>query len=733
MTLANASRRKFLKSAGIAGGGLIVGFSLGGCGPGRPPITPTADAFAADAFLQITSDDVVRFYCPRDEMGQGVTTGLATLIGEELDVAPWRMDIVFAGPHPDYVNPELGIQTTGGSTSISAHYRQLREAGARCRAMLLEAAARDLGVPKNRLATDDGHVIVEGTSHPYGDFAATARMLDVPETASLKRPSAFKYIGRHFPRVDGMSKATGTATFGIDVDIPGMHHAVVRRSPVAGGTLKSVDKTAALAQPGVTDVIEIATGVAVVATEFWQASKGADALRLEWHLPELANLSTADVKADYQAALEKDEGVAGEESGDVKAALAAAETVLEHDYWAPYLAHAPMEPMNAVVRIENGEADVWSGTQGIGIAQGLVARYAGLDRERVRAHSTWLGGGFGRRGTLTHVIEATQVAQATGRPIHLMWTREDDIKHGFFRPASLMRIKAGLDAQGRLVAWQAWRVGGNILPEALANMMPGLLPTAVGDGVIDWMAGLADGAFGGWVVDRTSVEGLYKDYEPESFELHHITRDHGLPLTVWRSVGNSYTAFAKETMIDELAQQSGLDPVAVRLTNTRGNPRLNRVIRAAGERMARMRPASGRHLGFAAHRSLGTDVAQVAEVSVDGTAIHVHRVLCVVDCGRAINPDIVRAQMEGAIMYGLTAALHGNLELVNGEIRESNFHDYPILRMNEAPSVEVVLLESESDPTGAGEPGLPPIAPAVANAVHAATGRRLRSLPLRLG
>ncbi len=733
MTLSIITRRKFLKASGVAGGGLIVGFGLGGCGSSRLPIESEPGSVVLNAFLQITQENAVRFYCPRDEMGQGVTTGLATLIGEELDVAPWRMEILFPGPHRAYANPEFGVQATGGSTSIKAHYRQLREVGARCRALLLQAAARDLGLPASRLGTEDGSVIAEGEQYPYGAFAVTAGGLEMPEAPPLKPSSDFKYIGKHFPRVDGMAKATGTATFGIDVDIPGMYRAVVRRCPVAGGTLKSVKTAAALAQPGVTDVVEVATGVAVVATGFWQARKGADALEIEWNLPELANLNTADVKADYARALEEDDGVDGEERGDVEAAFAAAETVVEHDYWAPYLAHAPMEPMNAVVRIENGEADVWTGTQGIPAAQGLVARFAGLDRDRVRAHSVWLGGGFGRRATLTHVVETTQAAVATGKPIHLMWTREDDIRHGCFRPASLMRIKAGLDADGQLTAWQARRVGGNITPDLLANTMPAMLPPMFGEDVVDWVAGLAGHAFGNWVVDGVSIEGLHEDYEMANLRVRHITCDHGLPLAYWRSVGHSYTAFAKETMVDELAEAVGMDPVAFRLRHTRGKPRLNRVIRVAGERMAKMRPPAGRHLGFAAHQSFQTDVAEIAEVSVVDKVIRVHRVLCVVDCGLAVNPDIVRAQMEGAIMYGLTAALYGNLELVNGEISESNFHDYPILRMNEAPEVEVVVVDSDDDPTGVGEPGLPPIAPAVANALYAATGKRLRSLPLQLG
>ena len=390
-----------------------------------------------------------------------------------------------------------------------------------------------------------------------------------------------------------------------------------------------------------------------------------------------------------------------------------------------------MEPMNAVVRIENGEADVWSGTQGVGLAQGLVARFSGIPVEKVRSHNTYLGGAFGRRATLTHVIETTELAVATGKPIHLLWSREDDIKHGVYRPASLMSIKAGVNSNGDITAWQAKRVGGNITPRTLQNMMPGLFPS-LGDGTIDFMVGLSEDAFSGWVVDHSSIEGLYEDYDFVNTKVNHVTVDHDVPLTFWRSVGHSYTAFAKESMVDELAEKAGIDPVEFRLKNSQNSPRLNNVIRVAGEHMKKMQPGEGHYLGFAAHSSFSTDVAEIAEVSVVNNQIKVHRVTCVVDCGIAINPDVVTAQMEGAVMYGLTAVLHGNLELAQGAFKESNFHDYPILRMNEAPAVDVVIIDSGSEPTGVGEPGLPPIAPAVASAVFAATGQRLRSLPLKL-
>ncbi len=729
--LLNVSRRRFLKASGVAGGGLVVGFTLTGCGSSAPPVMRLEGDFVPNAFLQITPENHVRFYCPRDEMGQGINTGLCTLVAEELDVAPWEVEVLWAGVHADYANPEFGVQGTGGSTSIKAHYRQLRQVGANVRAVLLEAAAGQLGRPVGALSTDRGHVVVDGERLPYGQFVATAAALEAPEEAPLKPASEFKYIGNDFGRIDALDKSTGAAEFGIDIDFPGLHHGVVRRCPVAGGTLKSYRDNQARSIPGVTDVVEIGSGVAVVADRYWAAKQGAQALEVEWDLPPLAGLGNERLQADYQAGLES-EGDVADEQGDLAAGFEQASQVLENEYWAPYLAHAPMEPMNAVVRIEGDEADVWTGCQGIVAAQGLVARYAGLDKSKVRAHNTYLGGGFGRRATLTHVIEATQMAVATHKPIKVLWSREDDIQSGIYRPASLMRIKAGVDDAGRLTAWQAKRVGGNITPDTLRNMMPALLPSAVGEGAINWMVGLADGAFDGWVVDHSSVEGLYEDYDTANREVRHVTINHGLPLTFWRSVGHSYTAFAKETMMDELAAKAGLDAVEFRLRNTQDKPRLQHVIRVAGERLRQWPRRPGRHLGFAAHSSFSTDVAEVAEVSVENGAIRVHQVLCVVDCGIAVNPDIVRAQMEGSVMYGLTAALHGELDLENGAIKQSNFHDYPILRMNEAPSVEVVIIDSAEEPTGVGEPGLPPIAPAVANAVFAATGQRLRSLPLKL-
>ena len=733
MKAVNVSRRRFLQTSAVTGGGLVVGFSLSGCSSAPAPF-PMADAVGAwtpNAFLQVLPDNTIRFYTARSEMGQGVTTGLATLVGEELDVDPLDMDIRLAGAHDDYVNPEFGMQGTGGSTSIRAHYMQLRQVGANTRAMILVAASQDLGVPVSSLSTENGHIVQGASRHPYADFITTARSLNIDADATLKPPSQFKYIGQETRRVDAIAKATGTAQFGIDVDVPGMHYAVVVRAPVARAKALYVNAKNASSMPGVTDVFEIGTGVAVVAESFWQAKQAAAQVDVQWESLLLNSVSTDTLRRDYAAALDTGDGVEGPNEGDAEAAFEAASITRQAEYWAPLLSPSPMEPMNAVVRIDGDQAEVWTGIQFPSAVPGLVSRVADIPAENVRFHQTYLGGGFGRRGSPAYIVEATEIAKASGKPVQLVWTREDDIQQGPFRPASLMRIKAGVDGAGNLIAWDAARAGADISPDTFRGLLPALYPW-MGDGFVEGVANLSEWYFETFATDEASTEGLFEDYDHPNTRVTHMTVDHELPMTFWRSVGHSYTAFAKESMIDELAQAAGMGEVAFRLQNTQNTPRLNNVIRVAGERMASMTPPSGHHLGFAAHHSFHTDVAEIAEVSVENGKIRVHKVTCVLDCGQAVNPDIVRSQMEGAVIYGLTAALYGGLNLENGAIKESNFHDYPMLRMNEAPEIEVIIIDSGTEPTGVGEPGLPPIAPAVANAVYKATGQRLRSLPLQL-
>jgi len=586
-------------------------------------------------------------------------------------------------------------------------------------------------VPLASLTTDNGYVVNGAERHPYGDFLATAAGLSLPSDTPLRAKPDFKFIGKERIRIDALAKSTGTAVYGIDADVPGLHYAVVRRSPVAGARLKAVDKSQAENMPGVTDVIEISSGVAVVAKSFWQAKKAAQTLAPEWEEVALSKRSTADIAADYEAAIQTGHGNTAQSEGDVAATLEAAADVHTSDFWTPYLAHAPLEPMNATLRIEDGKADLWTGTQGPGGAQGLVARFSGIAPENITVHSSYLGGGFGRRGTLTHVIEVTEIVMAAEKPVQLTWTREDDIRHGYYRPASHVRISATLADDGTIAGWRAQRAGGDMTPETLKNMLPALFP-GMGDGTRDFIVDLANDVFSGFMPDPSSIEGLAEGYDLPNREVEAFSIDHGLPLTFWRSVGHSNNAFSKEVMMDELAERASMDAVEFRLANSKNNPRLHNVIRIAGERMQAMTPPAGHYLGFAAHGSFNTDVAEIAEISVENGQIRVHKITCVVDCGTAVTPDIVRAQMEGGVRFGLTAALYGEPNLENGEVVESNFHNYPILRINEAPEVDVIIVESDDDPTGVGEPGVPPIAPAVANAVYAATGQRLRSLPLKL-
>lgn len=728
MSKPSLTRRGFFKAGGAVGGGLVIGFSLSGCSAPALPIQPRHGNFIANAFLEIGADDSFVFYCPRDEMGQGVTTGLTTCLAEDFDVDPARFDVKFSGVHPDYNNGGFMVQMTGSSTSMPSHYAQLRQVGADSRQLILNAAAKDLGVPIEKLSTHNGYVVTEDERLPYSRFLATAILLPMPSDSPLQAPSEFRFIGKNAPRLDGLSKSTGTAVFAVDIDISGMHYAVVVRAPVAGGKLESVDTTTARNYAGVTDIVEISSGIAVVAQTYWQAKKAAMGLSPKWTTSTLAALSTQQQQAEFLAILDSDEGDSAADGGDLSIGFGAAVNTLDRDYWTPYLSHSPMEPMSAVVRIGHNEAEIWAGTQAPGIARSLVAKTIGIDADNIVMHTTYLGGAFGRRAFMDFVVETAEVAKVTNKPIKLLWSREDDIKQGPFRPSSLVRIKAGIDEAGRITAWQAKRVGGNIAPNMMQAMLPALMPNSVAG----FVKNAVEVAVDGWFVDPTSVEGLHEDYAFENFEVTHATVDHGVPLAFWRSVGHSFTAFSKETAIDELAGLASQEPVAFRLLNLPVDSRLRAPLEAVAKAAAGRELPIGHAWGFASHSSFGSFVAEAAEVSIDQGKIKVHNVICAVDCGIAVTPDIVRAQMEGAIAYGLSAALHGNLELEQGAIAQSNFHDYPVLRMNEAPAIEVIIIDSLEDPMGVGEPGLPPIAPAVANAVAQLSGQRLTSLPLKL-
>ncbi|BFM17557.1 xanthine dehydrogenase family protein molybdopterin-binding subunit [Maricurvus nonylphenolicus] len=729
------NRRRFLTMAGITGGGLIVGVSLTNCTIAKPlPFKQRQDAFAPDAFLQITTTSEIHFYLPSSEMGQGVYSGLTTLLAEELKVAPESIQVHHAGVHSKYRNAEVGIQGTGGSSSIKGHFLSIRQAGANAREAIRQAASQQLNAPLAEIRLHQGKVYWKGQSLLYGNFVKTAGTLPVPDSAPLTPDTEFTYIGKPRVRNDALEKVTGSAVFGIDVDIPNLHYAVMLRSPVHGGTVKHFNPNQVSQLPGIKTVIPILNGVAVVATSYWQAQQAAKQLDVEWALPAKAeSASSVQIKADFKHVLIKEPGIQVEESGEGKRALSRAEKIIEAEYWAPYLAHATMEPQNCTVRLTSTHCEVWAPTQIPEVAQGIAALHAGLSQEQVSIHTTFMGGGFGRRAQSDFIAEAVSIAKATGLPIQAVWSREDDTRHDWYRPASLVRLQAGLDKTGNIDCWYAKRIGPNVLPYVLDENIDGLLQGKLPETWADWLSKRGYGLFNNHISEPFSTEGLWEDYDIPHKDINHATYDPGIRTGFWRSVGHSFNAFFKESFIDELAHTTQKDPVAYRLHHAKGNPRLSKVIEQVADKAGWNQPlAEGHFHGIAAHKSFDTYVAQIAEVSIHSNTPRVHKVTCVVDCGVVVTPDIVKAQMESGIIYGLTAALHGEITFHKGAAEQTNFHDYPMMRMSEAPAIEVHIIDSKEQPTGVGEPGLPPVAAAVANAIYAANGRRLRSLPLRL-
>ena len=731
MSTSMQTRRGFLKTVALAGGGLALGFQMTGCS--SKSINRSNDRqLMPNAFVQITPDNTITFYMPRAEMGQGILDGLTTIIAEELDVSPQAITVVHAGVDKAYGNPEYVIQATGGSNSIKAHYQGLREAGATAKAMLLAAAAQDLGLNVSELTTKSGSITAQGKTYSYGEFALSAGMFAIPEQVQLKDSKDFSVIGKNSIRVDISDKVVGAAVFGIDIEFDGLYRAALKRCPVIGGTVKSFDAGDVKNRRGVKSVVEIFNGIAVVADTYWQAKTALQEIAVEWDLPELAQINSSDVKQQYQQALDEDDGKQWLVQGDEKTPFENLPQIIEADYSAPYLAHATMEPMNCTVKIDGDKCDIWVPTQSPDVAQGVAAFYCNVAKENIAVHSTLIGGGFGRRANQDYVAEAVSIAMASQLPVQLVWSREDDMQHDYYRPATMVRYKAGLDAKGKLQSLYSKAVGPNLMPYMMDSSMKAFVPDFVPDGMVNWMGKRGFDLYGNWLMDEASVEGLYEDYEMPNKEVRHITVDPGLRVGYWRSVGHSFSGFFKESFVDELVYATGQDPVQFRLDHTQENPRLNGVIKAVAELANWQQPREGRFLGIAAHKSFHSFVAEIAEVSVEAGKLVVHKVYCAVDCGVVINPDTVVAQMEGGIIFGMTAALYGNITLKDGMVEQTNFHNYQMVRMPESPAIEVVIVASEEKPTGVGEISVPPIAPAIANAIFAATGERLRELPLKL-
>ncbi|GAB3110600.1 xanthine dehydrogenase family protein molybdopterin-binding subunit [Aestuariicella hydrocarbonica] len=726
-------RRQFLKLMGVAGGGLILGLPLTGCNTKPYPFTEK-NQWQPDAFLQFSEQGDVRFFLPQAEMGQGVTMGLATLIAEELDMNPAEIQITHAGVHKDYVAPAMGAQITGGSSSIRVRYEAIRQSAATAKFLLLQAASQQLQVPVGELTLSQGQVHYSDQTAPMANFVAIAARLSLPEPEQvvLKDSKDFQWIGHdRGPRIDALAKVTGTAEFGIDVDIPGLKRAALKRCPVIGGKVKSFETHGAEAQPGVLKILTIDNGVAVLADHYWQARKALNLIEVVWDFPQLVQVSSSDIEQLLTEGLKR-EGEEAFTQGQGAEGLTAARKTLKARYQVPYVAHATMEPMNCVVHLQGQRGELWVPTQAPDVAQAIMSEHSGIDRDKIQVHSTYLGGGFGRRGFHDFVAEATQIAKLSGEPVQLIWNREDDTQNDYYRPAAMADFEAGLDTNGQLQSWTVKRAGPNVLPYMFDEAMGAVLPDFLPQPMVEWASKRGYGIFDGWTVDSSSIEGLYEDYTIEHKEVRHVTVDPGLRCGFWRAVGHSFSGFFAESFMDELATLAGEDPLTFRLRHLDDNPRLKHVLSLAAEKAGWGAPKPGRFLGLAAVASFQSYVAEVAEVSVDNGQIKVHKVTCAVDCGRVVNPDMVRTQMEGGIIYGLTAALYSEITLKNGAVEQGNFHDYPMLRMLESPDIDVHMVDSEEPPTGVGEPGLPPIAPAVANAVFAATAQRLRRLPLKL-
>jgi isoquinoline 1-oxidoreductase subunit beta len=707
------SRRTVLKGSAALSGAFVLATFV----PFKAFAAKFGDPPAPNAFVKIGADNTVTVMIKHLDMGQGVTTGLPTLVAEELDADWAQMRFAFAPSNPELYNNILfgPIQGTGGSSSIANSYEQLRNAGAAARAMLVAAAADEWKVPASEITVDKGVIkhSASGKSSPFGPLATKAAAMPVPQQVTLKDPKDFKLIGKRLSRLDSPDKTSGKAVYSLDIKRPGQLTAVVAHPPRFGGKVKSLDDTAAKKVAGVVDVLQIPTGVAVLAKDTWSALKGREALKIEWDLSGAESRSSSAIMADYKANAKN--GVPAGQRGDAGKALAEAAKVVEAEYEFPYLAHAPMEPLNGTIEpVNNGSGAVlWAGSQFQTIEQGTMAAILGLKPENVSINTLMAGGSFGRRATTTadYVAEIAMIVKAHGlkAPIHLVWSREDDTRSGYYRPMVYHKVRAGIDKDGNIVGWEHAIAGKSIMI-----------------GTPFEAAYVKDG------VDRLAVEGVVDmPYKVPNFAATLLNTKEGVPVLWWRSVGHTHTAQVIEGMIDELARAAGKDPVEFRLGMLKDHPRHTAVLKLAAEKAKwGEKLPKGKGRGVAVHESFRSVVAMVTDVTVEAGKVKVDRIVAAVDCGTAINPDNVAAQVEGSIGFTLSSVLRNKITLKDGEVEQGNFDTYEPTRMSEMPKVEVHLVGSSAPPTGIGEPGVPCIAPSIANAVFDATGKRLRSLPL---
>src|ERR687891_1124379 len=704
-TIINLSRRGFLKAGIAAGGGLLLGFHV-------PAIAATAPSGQTrlNSWIRIAKDGTVTIIAGQSEMGQGVMTAIPMIIADELE-AEWSKVRIEQGPaDPAYGDPRRGgEQSTNGSRSIRNLMPIWRQAGAAAREMLVSAAAKEWGVSPDECFAEQNVVIhrPSGRKLGYGELAAKAAELPVPKEPKLKSPDQFRFIGKAVARLDTPDKVTGRSVYGLDVKVPGMLIATVQRCPVFGGKVASFDATKAKAVKGVRHVVQISSGVAVVANSYWEAKKGREALKISWDEGPNAQLSSAEISRVY-AETAKQPGPVARKEGDAVTTLASAQKAIDAVYEVPFLAHATMEPMTCTAHVRKNNCEVWVGTQNQTGTERTAMRITGFPREAVKVNTMLLGGGFGRRGEQDFVADAIETSKAVNAPVKVMWSREDDTQHDHYRPATYNVLRAALDERGAPAAWLHRIVAPSI---GAQHGRP-----------------LKDG------IDSLMTEGAANlPYAIPNLQVEYIYKDLGIPVGFWRSVGASQNAFITESFIDELAAAAGKDPFEFRRGLLGKAERHKSVLELAADKGDWGKPLpQGRFRGIAVAFSYGSYASEVAEVSIekDGKP-RVHRVVCALDCGTVINPDTVKAQVEGSIVWGLTAALYGAITLDKGRVQQSNFHDYRMLRINEMPVVEVHIVPSKAAAGGVGEPGVPPLAPAVCNAVFAGTGKRIRKLPIR--
>ncbi len=732
--IGDRSRRNFLKAGAAAGGGLLISVYLppfAWAQAGEQSKAAAGAVFAPNIWLRIGADDSVTVIQSQIEMGQGVMTAMPMLVAEELDADWSKIRLEWAPADPAYGNPQMrGVQMTASSQSTRGYWKPLREAGATARAMLVTAASQTWGVPEDSCATEKGEVIHQpsGRRLRYGALAEKASTLPVPQQVPLKRQKDFRLLGRSLPRRDVPEKVTGKAVFGIDIQRPNLLVARVLRCPVFGGKVAGLNAGKAKAVPGVREVVPVgsglgavldpfwastqqpASGVAVVADNFWAATQGLKALEVSWDEGANAQLSSDEIRRRFVEGAEKP-GAVARNDGDFDTAFDGAAKRLEAVYELPYLAHATMEPMNCTADARPDGCDVWVSTQSQTSAFNAAVRVSGLPASQVKIHTTYVGGGFGRRGEADYVAEAVEISKAVGRPVKVVWTREDDMQHDFYRPATYVRFWAALDGSGMPTGWKARLVQ----PSLFARFDPKALAATHG-------------------LDMISIGGVASlPYAIPNQRAEYVYNDPGIPIGFWRSPSGSVSGYIVESFVDEIAVAAGKDPYEFRRGLLDKAPRVRGVLELAAQKANwGSRLPQGRFRGISALETIGSFIAQVAEVSVAKEGkVRVHRVVCAIDCGWTINPDTIKAQMESGIIYGLTAALYGEITIKNGRVQQNNFNDYPVLRMREMPQIEVYIVPSTETPGGIGEAAVPPIASAVVNAIYAATGKRIRRLPIR--